>query len=336
MSSTWQTELAASFTRIEDLLQFLQLDPALFPDAESALALFPLKIPKPYAARMQKGNPDDPLLRQTLAVKAEYENPPDYVADPVGDLSATRTPGLLQKYHGRVLMVTTGACAIHCRYCFRRNFPYQEHGMSKRREQEALDYIGYNPDVREVILSGGDPWVLNDEQLTRRITAIAAIPHVQRLRIHTRMPVVLPSRITSELLALLESTRLQVVVVIHANHPRELDQSVEESVRKLRQAGCHLLNQAVLLKTINDSAETLMELSETLFAMGVMPYYLHLLDKARGTAHFEVSETKAVSLMQTLRNRLPGYLVPKLVKEEAGQPCKTPVDSGVAFPTELA
>jgi len=328
MTDTWQTELAAAFTRLDDLLDFLQLDRTRLPVSDEAAMQFRLKVPRAYAARMTPGDPHDPLLRQVLPLARELEEAPGYRMDPVGDLAAViDEAGLLQKYQGRVLMITTGACAVHCRYCFRRHFPYPDHTISKRREQEALVHIAQNPAIREVILSGGDPWALTDAQFAARIQALSLIPHVVRLRIHTRLPVVLPARVTEGLLDILQDTRLDVVVVIHANHPRELDTATGTALKRLARAGYHLLNQSVLLKGINDCPDTLVSLSETLFGQGVMPYYLHLLDRATGTAHFEVELTQALGLMNALRCRLPGYLVPKLVREESGQPFKTPVDT---------
>lgn len=325
MTDTWQTELADSYTRIDELLKILQLDPARVPVSLAAAGLFRMRVPKAYAARMIAGNPHDPLLRQVLPLEDELQYHPGYVADPVGDIHSVMEPGLLQKYQARVLMITTGACAVHCRYCFRRNFPYSEQTLSRTREQESLKPIMENATIREVIFSGGDPWVLTDRQLESRIQAIANIPHVSRLRIHTRMPVVLPNRISEGLLEILKATRLKIVVVIHANHPQELDATTARALRRLSESGCHLLNQTVLLKGINDCPDTLEQLSENLFEQGVLPYYLHLLDHATGTAHFEVDDEQATRLMNDLRCRLPGYLVPRLVREEQGVPYKTPI-----------
>lgn len=325
MSPAWQAELAASYIDPLDLLAFLELDPADIPGFREASRRFPFRVPRGYAARMAKRDPDDPLLRQVLPLGDELLDPPGFLADPVGDLAAVSAPGVLHKYRGRVLLIATGACAIHCRYCFRREFPYESNLLGKSREQAALDHIAADASVREVILSGGDPLVLGDERLARLVEAIAAIPHVERLRVHTRLPIVLPGRITPGLVRCLAATRLRSVVVVHANHPREFDASVREALDRLRQAGIMLLNQAVLLRGINDTADTLVGLGETLFAHGVLPYYLHLLDKARGTAHFEVAEDRALALLREARERLPGYLVPKLVREVAGEAFKRPV-----------
>lgn len=321
---TWQAELAAAFTRPEELLDFLDLPELKQVHPAAAVAAFPLRVTRSFAERMVKGDPADPLLRQVLPIADEGLDAPGFLADPVGDLASVAAPGLLHKYQGRVLLVATGACAIHCRYCFRREFPYGAEQMSRQREGAALDYMRGDASIREVILSGGDPLVLSDERLAELLRKLEAIPHIQRVRLHSRLPVVLPSRVTEGLAALLANTRLQAVMVIHANHGREIDQAVGRAVARLREAGVSLLNQSVLLRGVNDSAATLAELSEALFAQGVMPYYLHLLDKARGTAHFEVAETVARDLHVQLRRTLPGYLVPRLVREEPGAPFKLP------------
>jgi EF-P beta-lysylation protein EpmB len=325
MSSAWQAELADSFTDPLELLAFLELDPRGFPGLLRAAEGFPFRVTRGYAARIQKRDPADPLLRQILPLEDELAVHAGFVADPVGDLLSVSGPGLLHKYHGRVLLIATGACAIHCRYCFRRDFPYESNLLGKSREQEALAVIADDPSVREVILSGGDPLVLGDERLGRLVAAIGAIPHIERLRIHTRLPIVLPSRITPELVHCLSETRLRTVVVIHANHAAEFDASVRDAMDRLRVAGLTLLNQAVLLKGVNDDTATLVNLSEILFEYGILPYYLHLLDRARGTAHFDVSAERGKSLLEEMRKQLPGYLVPRLVREEAGKAFKTPV-----------
>ncbi|MGZ8250673.1 EF-P beta-lysylation protein EpmB, partial [Methylomagnum sp.] len=294
MLPRWQAELADSFTDPAALLEFLALDPHDFPALRHAAASFPFRVTRAYAARIRQRDPADPLLRQVLPLAAELAEQPGFVADPVGDLHAAAAPGVLHKYQGRVLLIATGACAIHCRYCFRREFPYESQGLGKSREREALDVIAADPSIREVILSGGDPLVLNDERLARWVDGIAAIPQVERLRLHTRLPVVLPSRITPELVACLAGSRLRAVMVIHANHPAEFDAAVGDALARLRGVGITLLNQAVLLRGVNDDAATLARLSEALFEQGVLPYYLHLLDKARGTGHFEVAEARAL------------------------------------------
>jgi EF-P beta-lysylation protein EpmB len=326
MPANWQSELAAFLPDSADPRDFLRLDAARLPDAEAAASLFPLRLTRAWAERIQPGNPADPLLRQVWPAPEELDSPSGYAADPVGDHEAQLLPGLLRKYHGRALLVTTGACAIHCRYCFRRAYPYSEGQLSREREQAALELIAGDPGLEEIILSGGDPLMLHDARLKSLIDRLAAIPHIRRLRLHTRLPVALPSRVTPELAGLLASIRPRVVMVIHANHPHEIDAAVGSALSRLRQSGVTLLNQSVLLRGVNDDAKTLALLSETLFEHGVLPYYLHLLDKARGTAHFDVPEEEARRLQAALRARLPGYLVPRLVRELAGEPCKVPLE----------
>lgn len=324
MHPAWQAELADSYTDPSELLRFLGLDPRDFP-APHRGAGFPFRVTRSYAARMGKGDPADPLLRQVLPLEAELAERAGFVADPVGDLAANLAPGVLRKYRGRALLVATGACAIHCRYCFRREFPYDANPLGRRLEGEALDFIAGDESLGEVILSGGDPLVLGDERLAGLVAGLTAIPHVRRLRVHSRLPVVLPTRITGELVRVLAGSRLKPVLVIHANHPAEFDADVGAALDRLRAAGIALLNQAVLLKGVNDDAATLVRLSETLFDHGVLPYYLHLLDRARGTAHFEVAEDRARELLRNLREALPGYLVPKLVREVEGEAYKRPI-----------
>jgi EF-P beta-lysylation protein EpmB len=294
-------------------------------DPIAATSHFPFRVTKAYAERIRKGDFNDPLLRQVLPDIAEKLEAAGFNSDPVGDLSSVSHPGVLHKYQGRALLVTTGACAIHCRYCFRREFPYEGQQLVKSRELAALESIGEDPSIQEVILSGGDPLVLSNQRLAGLVSSINRIPHVRRLRIHSRLPIVLPSRVDSELLALFGTARLRVVMVIHANHPHELDGPVGQAILAMTRLGMTVLNQSVLLRGINDSADSLVELSEKLFESGALPYYLHLLDRVTGTAHFEVPEGQARQLMDELRKQLPGYLVPKLVREIPGAPYKQPV-----------
>jgi EF-P beta-lysylation protein EpmB len=282
-------------------------------------------VPCGYAALMEPGNPDDPLLRQVLPLPVEGEPNPGFSLDPVGDRRAALAPGLLQKYRGRALMVSTPACAIHCRYCFRRHYPYAHQALSADGGAAAIAAIAADPTITEVILSGGDPLMLDDETLAALIGALSAIPHLERLRIHTRLPVVLPARITPQLCQVLVQTRLRLVVVIHANHPRELSAAAGGALDRLRGIGAVLLNQSVLLRGVNDAPDTLSDLSVRLFHYSVLPYYLHLLDRVQGAAHFEVPEEEASRIMSALRVRLPGYLVPRLVREEAGTATKIPI-----------
>jgi L-lysine 2,3-aminomutase len=321
----WQHEMASAFSRVEQLLAFLDLDPALLPAAAQASTLFAFKVTHSYASRMKKGDPDDPLLLQVLPLADELEAAPGYGADPVGDIEALATPGVLQKYHGRALLINTAACAIHCRYCFRRTFPYSEAQLPRQQESLALDYIARDETIHELILSGGDPLMLTDERLGGLVGRIADIPHVKRLRIHSRLPIVLPSRITPGLIRCLTASCLKVVLVVHANHANEFNRNTGKVFARLKQAGLPLFNQSVLLKGVNDRADTLIALSETLFENGIVPYYLHLLDKVAGTAHFDIPLEQARSLHDMLRRCLPGYLVPRLVREQAGAPYKLPV-----------
>ncbi|MCK8515139.1 EF-P beta-lysylation protein EpmB [Methylonatrum kenyense] len=320
----WQAVYREAITDPEELLEALDLPSGLLPAARKAAALFPLRVPRGFVARMEPGNPDDPLLRQVLPLAEEQRSVPGYHADPVGDLAAMPIPGVLHKYHGRVLLVMTGACAINCRYCFRRHFPYAEAQLSQRQWQQALDYLRQATDVSEVILSGGDPLLLPDAKLVDRLRDLDQIPHLSRLRIHSRLPVVLPDRMTRTLREMLAGSRLQAVLVLHANHARELDGRVTEGIRGLSGSNTTLLNQAVLLRGVNDSAEAQIALSERLFQIGVLPYYLHLLDPVSGAAHFDVELDTARELLHTVRARLPGYLVPTLVSEQAGMASKTP------------
>ncbi len=271
---------------------------------------------------MEAGNPDDPLLRQVLPVHQEQLVTPGFIDDPVGDLSAIAESGVIHKYHGRVLLITTAACAIHCRYCFRRNFPYSENQLTRQKQQQALSYIANHTDITEVILSGGDPLLLSDSRLLSLFNALNQIPHLKRIRIHSRLPVVLPARITSSLVDMLSNSPKKIVMVLHANHANELSQQVANSCQQLKKHSITLLNQSVLLKGVNDSADPLCELSEKLFTLDILPYYLHQLDKAKGTAHFAVNDETALALHHQIKSRLPGYLVPRLVKEISGKAYK--------------
>lgn len=321
----WQQLLAESINDPADLLAALNLGRDWLPAARAAARDFPLRVPRGFVARMQPGDPADPLLRQVLPLGEELLETPGYGPDPVGDLAVRIGPGVLHKYQGRALLVTTGACAVHCRYCFRRHFPYGEENPRRGGWDAALAAVAADPSITEVILSGGDPLSLSDARLAELTTGIQAIPHVRRLRLHTRLPVVLPERVDERLLGWLGATRLQKVVVIHANHANELDDAVAAAMARLAGAGCTLLNQSVLLHGVNDNAAALAALSERLFASGVLPYYLHMLDPVAGAAHFAVADDDARNLLEELRNRLPGYLVPRLVREVAGAPSKLPV-----------
>lgn len=319
--STWQQELASAFGKPEDLLLYLGIDSQAF--SHLAMHDFSMRVPLSYADCMQKGKPDDPLLMQVLPVADELINPAEFQNDPVGDLSALTENCIIHKYQGRVLLITTGGCAINCRFCFRRNFPYAEVQLNKHKEAIALGYIEDNPDIHEVILSGGDPLLLSDQRLSDLMQKLSGIAHLKRIRLHTRLPIVLPARITPELISIFKNSPTPIIMVTHCNHANELSEQVITACRALKQPNITLLNQSVLLKGINDNAQILQSLSEQLFAAGILPYYLHLLDKAKGTAHFEVTQTKAIKIHQALQHVLPGYLVPKLVKEQAGEAAKT-------------
>ena len=321
----WQRELAEAIRDPGELLRMLALPAELQPAAERVARRFPLLVPRGFAALMTAGDVSDPLLRQVLPIVDEEAEVVGFSADPLSESGCGTVPGLLHKYHGRALLVTTGACAVHCRYCFRRHFPYDDLPRGRRWWQPALEHLAGDASLSEVLLSGGDPLTLPDAQLAALAGDLAAIPHLKRLRLHSRLPVVLPSRVDEALIAWLTGTRLTPVVVIHANHPQELSPAVVAACGRLRAAGITVLNQSVLLAGINDRVETLAALSEALFAAGVLPYYLHLLDRVQGAAHFLVGDRLALELHRDLAARLPGYLVPRLVREEPGYPGKTPV-----------
>ncbi len=315
----WKREYAESIKKDAQLIQLLGLPPNT---ATFTAENFALRVPLSFAHRMRQGDLSDPLLLQVLPQPNEGMEMAGFSADPVGDQHALASPGLLHKYHGRALLLVSAACPIHCRYCFRRHFDYSNAGHWR----EALPYILADTSLTEIILSGGDPLSLDDEQLAEVITALEAIPHVRRLRIHTRMPIVIPSRVTSQFIAHLRQSRLRCIIVVHCNHANELDPTCVSALQSLRTAGVTVLNQAVLLNKINDNASDLINLSESLFAAGVLPYYLHVLDRVAGAAHFEVDEIRARQLHQILREQLPGYLVPRLVRETRGAAAKLPID----------
>ncbi|MTW21236.1 EF-P beta-lysylation protein EpmB [Allochromatium palmeri] len=325
-SERWRREQVAAFDRVDELLAFLGLDRAQIPDLDADPETFGLKVPRPFAECMRRNDPKDPLLRQVLPLAAEQQRVAGYVEDPVADATAERVPGLLVKYAGRALLMATGACAIHCRYCFRRHFPYQNFGPSQARLERALEDIAGNTQLSEVILSGGDPLMLSDERLEALIERLDGLAHLKRLRLHSRLPVVLPSRLTDRLGTILTRGRLPSTLVIHANHPHELSEAVRSALLDWRAAGVTLLNQSVLLRGVNDRIETQVELSERLFACGVLPYYLHGLDPVAGSAHFQVSDAEARGLLEGMRARLPGYLVPRLVREIPGAHSKRPLE----------
>ena len=320
----WQTLLSRAITDPEELLRLLDLPLDSLPASLMASQEFRLRVPRGFADRMRKGDPNDPLLRQVLPLAEELAETPGFSHDPLDELNAMPVAGVLHKYQGRILLTATGACAVHCRYCFRRHYPYSEANPGRAPEQ-TFEYVRQHTEINEVILSGGDPLTLTDTRLGQLVARLESLPHITRLRIHSRVPVVLPERVDANLLEWLQMTRLQVVLVIHANHPNEIDASVREAMGTLKKIGITVLNQSVLLRGVNDNASTLAELSEALFNAGVLPYYLHQLDSVQGAAHYEVTDREAVKLINQLRTTLPGYLLPELVRELPGQSSKTPV-----------
>ncbi|KWV11067.1 EF-P beta-lysylation protein EpmB [Xanthomonas translucens] len=314
----WQQLWRDAVRDARELLALLGLDAQALGVSEQAATQFALRVPRGFVARMRHGDAHDPLLRQVLPIGAELRRVPGFALDAVGDAAAKKADGVIQKYRGRALLVATGSCAVHCRYCFRRHFPYAEETAARDGWREAVAAIAADPDIDEVILSGGDPLSLATSKLVELTEALADIPHLKRLRIHSRLPVVLPERVDAPLLAWLRALPWPVAFVIHANHANEFDASVDAALAQLRGSGAHLLNQAVLLRGVNDSVAALAALSERSFAAGVLPYYLHQLDRVEGVAHFEVDDATARALHQALAARLSGYLVPKLVREIAG------------------
>lgn len=322
-SKSWQEELAELVTDPAELLTLLELPHSLLPEARAAASAFPLRVTRSFINRIQPANPADPLLLQVLPLGIELDPADGFSSDPLEEEQSNPVPGIVHKYHGRLLLIAASQCAINCRYCFRRHFDYQSNSLSRSQWQQALAYIAADDSLSEVILSGGDPLVVGDRQLAWLIGELERIPHVRRLRIHSRLPIVLPSRITDALVNTLTTSRLQIITVVHCNHANEIDIHVQMALRRLKSASDALLNQAVLLKTINDTADSLRALNERLFENGVLPYYLHLLDKVSGAAHFQVEHSVALALHKQLQATSPGYLVPKLVREDAGALNKT-------------
>ncbi len=323
--SLWKKELANATTSVPGLLEQLDLSHKI--GTVDIQPGFKCLVTKSYINKIQAGNINDPLLQQVLPLNKEthLKTQQNGLNDPVGDINAQTSQGLLHKYHGRILLISTGACAIHCRYCFRRHYPYQQSFCSSKALNQTLDYLKKHTEIEEVILSGGDPLILDNEKLSGLIKKLETINHPHTLRIHTRLPVVLPNRITTGLIQLLQSSRFQVVMVIHVNHANELQHAEYTKLHLLQQAGITLLNQSVLLKGINDTSETLITLSKRLFQCKTLPYYLHLLDPVKGAMHFEVAKMTALCLKKEMAEQLPGYLVPRLVQEIAGNKSKTAI-----------
>lgn len=318
----WQTILAESLTDPGELSRLLKLPSAFADEARRAAGPFRMLVPRPYLDRIRPGDPDDPLLRQVMPAAAESKRVEGFSRDPLCEASASLAPGLLSKYRGRSLIVTTGQCGVHCRFCFRRHcLPPSLEGSVARLEQ-SLNYLACDPSIHEVILSGGDPLVVDDDTLGELARRIAEIKHIRRLRVHTRLPIVVPQRVTDELLGWIQQTRLAVVVVLHVNHPAEIDTAVARAIGRLVDAGIPLLSQSVLLRGVNDRCEVLEELFERLVDLRVMPYYLHQLDRVAGAAHFEVPAEEGLELIAELRTRLPGYAVPRYVRDIPGNPNK--------------
>lgn len=324
-AENWQQILSDLITNPKDLARLLELDESQRPPSLLAHAQFPVKVPMPFLAKMAKGDWNDPLLRQVWPALEEESVDAGYVDDPLAEAQSNPIPGLLHKYHGRVLLTAAPHCAVHCRYCFRRHFDYGENAPSRDAWQRCFDYIAEDATIEEVILSGGDPLALADKQFGWLLDQLDAIPHVNTVRIHSRLPIVIPQRITPEFLQALSNRRVKLVMVIHCNHASELCQDTIDSLSMLSANHVTLMNQSVILADVNDNAEDLIALSRKLFSATVLPYYLHLPDEVAGTKHFDVSTARAQTLITKMQARLPGYLVPKLVKEEAGEPAKTRV-----------
>lgn len=324
--SDWKQALRTAFRDPFELLDYLSLDEAQFKEQVLSDPSFKMLVPKAYAEKMEKGNWDDPLLKQVLPIHDENVITAGFVSDPVGDLNAQVSNGLLKKYHGRVLLVTTAACAVHCRYCFRKEFPYTDSTPDKKQWQTTLDNIAADESINEVILSGGDPLMIPDERLRAICEDLVAISHITTLRFHSRVPVFIPERINNDFLHWLQQLDCQKVMVIHSNHAKEIDEKVGGCLLTMNDAGMTVLNQAVLLKGINDDVKTLENLSRRLFEFKVLPYYLHQLDRVHGTAHFEVEKNNSIQILKLLKNRLPGYLVPKLVGEISGERSKQAIE----------
>ena len=322
--TSWQHSLRDAVRSTSELLSILEVQPTDIDWFQPGEDEFPLLVPRSFVARMRPGDPNDPLLRQVLPTAAERRTQPGFVDDPLDELAVAQD-GVLQKYAGRALVITTAACPVHCRYCFRRHFPYELQTASRRNWESALSELRRRGDVREVILSGGDPLTLSNRRLRELVSELERFPSLTTLRIHSRFPIILPERLDREFIEILQDSRLAVVLVVHSNHANEIDEAVSNAIGRVRTAGCLVLNQSVLLRGINNEVKVLEELSSALFAAGVLPYYLHQLDRVAGTAHFEVPNETALRLVAELRQRLPGYLVPQLVQEIPGELSKTPL-----------
>lgn len=321
----WQEILSDLITDPKELVQVLQLDAAQKPASLAAMNQFPLKVTRSFVDSIRIADWNDPLLRQIWPAQEEELEVSGYIADPLAEQQSNPVPGLLHKYQSRVLLTAAPHCAIHCRYCFRRHFDYKENSPNRLQWQQALNYIAHDHSIEEVILSGGDPLAVSDRQFDWLLSELEQISHVNTVRIHSRMPIVLPERLTPELLTRMEHSHLSIVLVMHCNHSQEIAPAVAEALSKIDANTVTLLNQSVLLANVNDNCQTLTDLSKKLFALNVLPYYLHLPDQVAGTAHFTVSRQKGLALIKAMEAQLPGYLVPQLVQEEPGMPAKTRV-----------
>lgn len=327
----WLQQLADVITEPAELLEYLALsDSPEWQKGHDARRLFALRVPYAFARRMKKGDPNDPLLLQVMTSASEFIATPGYSTDPLEEQDdAIAVPGLLHKYINRALLLVKGGCAVNCRYCFRRHFPYQENQGNKANWRHALDYIRQQPELDEIIFSGGDPLMAKDHELAWLLDEIETIPHIKRLRIHSRLPVVIPARITEALIQRFSQSRLQILLVTHINHANEIDPELCDAMTRLKRANVTLLNQGVLLRGVNDNADTLAKLSNALFDAGIMPYYLHVLDRVQGAAHFMVPDDEARLIMRELMTKVSGYMVPKLTREIGGEPSKTTIDLGL-------
>ena len=327
--ASWQADFAAAVTDPAELASLLGLPESWVAPAREAARMFPMRVPRSFVARMRRGDPTDPLLRQVLPVAEELEHTAGRSSDPLQEADARRAPGLLHKYRGRALLIATGACAMHCRYCFRREFPYEDQQSDTGRWHDALAALAADPSIEELILSGGDPLSLGDARLQSLSRALADIPQLRSLRLHTRNAVVLPSRVDDGLVEWIKGLPWRVTVVLHVNHAQELEGDAVEAIARLRSTGALLLNQSVLLRGVNDDAATLVALSKRLHELGVLPYYLHLTDAVNGTAHFDVDELRGRAIVDALARALPGYLVPRLVREVPGEEAKVVLAAGL-------
>ncbi|MGC6247344.1 EF-P beta-lysylation protein EpmB [Bisgaard Taxon 45] len=319
---SWTDHLANAISDPKILLKTLNLSTEYVEQDLHARRLFPVRVPLPFVAKMEKGNPKDPLLLQVMSAREEFLQVEGFSKDPLEEQAAV-VPSVLHKYRNRLLLMVKGGCAVNCRYCFRRHFPYADNKGNKANWQKALDYIAQHSEIEEVIFSGGDPLMAKDHELDWLIKKLENIPHLQRLRIHTRLPVVIPQRITEQLCQMLSACRFQTVLVTHINHPNEIDTHLVQAMDKLKNAGIVLLNQAVLLKGVNDNAHILKQLGDKLFASQILPYYLHLLDKVEGASHFYLDDQQALTIYKELQSLTSGYLVPKLAREIAKEANKT-------------